>query len=205
MSSLRLSDRSFGTVGFVIEEAIDLPAIQQALSAALGMQFDFDSLDLTLIADPARVGALTAQGDINKFDEIVVGDYNFFRQDPFSTAPAPAIQGFDRMVFTDATIESIGLRDFGEVPAVQYELIIDRDPEFNGLGITDAYYGNQVYFDINGDVREFDFSRVTADYPLDVEFFDDLDGDISGGAASDRLVGGGGDHIRFILSLGVFL
>ena len=91
----------------LISEAIDLVAIEQSMSSILGVQFDFESLDLTAIADSSRLGALSAAGhsDIGKFDQIVVGDYRFFRQEDSSDA----IVNFDRMVFTVATLDSIDI------------------------------------------------------------------------------------------------
>ncbi|MEQ9462997.1 MAG: hypothetical protein RJQ10_05020, partial [Haliea sp.] len=157
MSSLKLSDSAFGSVGLTITENIDLAALSATLTTLLRRTYQVDSLDVSSVTveglpnfDPQQgTGGLTALGVGAVGSSITVGAFNVFS---YGTAPGEprSFAGFETLFLTPQTIADV--TDF--TPSF---FIFDGE-------ISDSFETSLSFDDA---LRSFDFSAL-GEGPLEV-------------------------------------
>ncbi|MEQ8801834.1 MAG: hypothetical protein RLP45_07330, partial [Haliea sp.] len=114
MASLKLSDSAFGSVGLSITENLDLAALSASLTALLGQNYQFDSLDVSSVTveglpsfDP-QLGAdgLIATGLGLSGSRITVGGFDAFFAS-FQLGDPLSFTGFETLALTPQTIADV--------------------------------------------------------------------------------------------------
>lgn len=100
MTSLRLSDTAFGTVGLTIGPELDLGSLSADLSAILGAPIFINNLDVSAVT----LTGLTAAGRLSEDFPIPGSTLTVGGFANFTFAPDPSITGFTNLAFTSQTI-----------------------------------------------------------------------------------------------------
>jgi hypothetical protein len=147
MASLKLSDNAFGTLGLTITESIDLAAISSAFSQILGINYLFDSLDLSAVTRTGLTAVgLTVDGLPLAQSTLTVGGFagfdpqqtavTNFRTLKLSEATTLAEGSQDGLTFLDFDIQPGTLFSFGSDSSLSFDNQLQTF-DFSGIGTGD--------------------------------------------------------------------